>query len=130
MSVPQYKPLLTRDDLPLEHIAQICDRWNLRELAIDTTQKRPPERSVDSLDADPFTAIDLYLIADFGPGEYDWGFKKPHFDVVEELQKLLGARVWIEDKGILEKHVAKGAGWARREKESRDVIYTARGTGS
>ena len=101
----------------------------MRELAIDATQKRPLERSVDSLDTDPFASVDLYLIADFGPGEYDWGFKERHFDVAEELQKLLGTRVWIEDKGILEKHVAKGAEWARREKESRDVIYTARRTG-
>lgn len=126
MTALQYKPLLTRDDLPLEQIAQICRRWNVLELAIDTTQKRLPEDSRDSLDANPLASVDLYLIADFGPGEYDWGFKKPHFDVVEELQKLLGARVWIEDKGILEKHVARGARWARREKESRDVIYTAR----
>ena len=124
MAATRHKPLLTRDDLPLEQIARICQRWDVRELAIDTTQKRPQERFDDSLDDDPFASVDLYLIADFGPGEYDWGFKKRHFDVVQELQKLLGSRVWIEDKGILEKR-AKGAEWARREKESRDVIYTA-----
>ena len=129
MSAPEHKPLLTRDDLPLGQIARIYQRWNVRELAIDTTQKRPPECPIDSLDTDPFAAVDIYLIADFGPGEYDWGFKKRHFDVVEELQKLLGARVWIEDKDILEKHVSKGAEWARREKESRDVIYIARQAG-
>lgn len=129
MTALRQKPLLTRDDLPMDEIARICQRWNVRELAIDTTQERPPERSADSLDADPFTTIDLYLIADFGPGEYDWGFKKCHFDVVEDLQKLLGARVWLEDKDILEKHVAKGAEWAKREKKSRDVIYTARRAG-
>lgn len=129
MAALENKPLLTRKDLPLDQIAQICQRWNVRELAIDTTQERPSKPSAGSLDTDPFAAVDLYLIADFGHGEYDWGFKKRHFDVVEDLQKLLGRRVWIEDKGILEKHVARGAEWARHEKESRDVIYTAGRTG-
>ncbi len=118
------KPLLTRADLPLERIALICRRWNVRELAIDTTQKRPA-RPRSWLEDDPFAAVDLYLIADFGPGEYDWGFKKHHSDVVEELQELLGGNVWIEDKDILDKHVVGGAEWAKREKESRDIIYTA-----
>ena len=125
MCALKHKPLLTRDDLPLDQIARICQRWNVRELAIDTTQERPLELPKGSLDSDPFVAVDLYLIADFGPGEYDWGFKEHHFDVVDELQELLESRVWIEDKGILERHIARGAKWARREKESRDVIYLA-----
>ena len=125
MRALRHKPLLTRDDLPLDQIARICRRWNVRELAIDTTQERPLDLPKGSLDTDPFVAVDLYLIADFGPGEYDWGFKEHHFDVVEELQELLEIRVWIEDKGILERHIARGAKWARREKESRDIIYLA-----
>lgn len=125
MCALKHKPLLTRDDLPLDQIARICQRWDVRELAIDTTQERPLELPKGSLDSDPFVAVDLYLIADFGPGEYDWGFKEHHFDVVDELQELLESRVWIEDKGILERHIARGAKWARREKESRDVIYLA-----
>ncbi len=120
----EHKPLLTRDDLPLDQVARICQRWNVRELAIDTTQKRPPPIPRHLNQTDPFATVDLYLIADFGPGEYEWGFKKHHFDVVEELQELLGSHVWIEDKGILEKHIASGAEWARREKERHDVIYT------
>ena len=123
MATLRQRPLLTRKDLPLDRIARICQRWNVRELAIDTTQKRPPELSKNSLATDPFAEIDLYLIADFGPGEYDWGFKKRHFDVVEELQELLGIHVWIEGKGILERHIARGAEWAIQEKERRDIIY-------
>ena len=126
MPALENKPLLARKDLPLDQIAQICQRWNVRELAIDTTQERPSKPPLDSLDTDPFAAVDLYLIADFGPGEYDWGFKEHHFDVTKELQELLESQVWIEDKGILEKHIARGAEWAMREKESRDVIYLAR----
>ena len=125
MAALENKPLLTRNDLPLDQIAQICQRWNVRELAIDTTQERPSKPPLDSLDTDPFAAVDLYLIADFGPGEYDWGFKEHHFDVTKELQELLESQVWIEDKGILERHIARGAKWAMREKESRDVIYLA-----
>ena len=118
------KPLLARADLPLDEIALICRRWNVRELAIDTTQKRPPPPR-SWVEEDPFFAVDLYLIADFGPGKYNWGFKKHHSVVVEEIQELIGANVWIDDKGILERHIADGAEWAKREKESRDVIYTA-----
>ena len=125
MAALENKPLLTRKDLPLDQIAQICQRWNVRELAIDTTQERPLKSPADSLDTDPFATVDLYLIADFGPGEYDWGFKQHHFDVTKELQELLESQVWIEDKGILERHIARGAEWAMREKESRDVIYLA-----
>lgn len=117
------KPLLTRDDLPLDKIARICRRWDVRELAIDTTQKRP-RRPRSWVEEDPFYAVDLYLIADFGMGKYEWGFKKNHSVVVKELQELLGSNVWIEDKGILEKHIASGAEWAKQEKENRDVIYT------
>ena len=116
------KPLLTRADLPLEEVALICQRWDVRELAIDTTQKRPPPPR-SWVEDDPFSAVDLYLIADFGPGKYEWGFKKNHSVVVKELQELLDSNVWIEDKGILERHIANGAEWAKREKESRDVIY-------
>ena len=125
MKAVEHKPLLTRDDLPMKRIVEICQRWKVRELAIDTTQHRPSSSIARSNEADPFSAVDLYLIADFGPGDYEWGFKKHHFDVVDELERLLGSHVWITDRGILEKHVADGAGWARHEKESRDVIYSA-----
>ena len=118
-------PLLTREDLPIDQIVEICLRWNLVELSVDTSQSRPLSDAAHTSDGDPFAAVDLYLIADFGPGDYEWGFKKHHFDVVEDLEKLLGGHVWIMDKGILERHVADGAEWARHEKNSRDVIYTA-----
>ena len=119
------KALLTREDLPIDQIIEICQRWNLVELSVDTSQHRPPADAAHISDDDPFAAVDLYLIADFGLGDYEWGFKKHHFDVVDDLEKLLGSRVWIMDKGILERHVADGAEWARDEKNSRDVIYTA-----
>ena len=119
------KSLLTREDLPIAQVIEICQRWNLVELSVDTSQHRPPADAGHTSDGDPFAAVDLYLIADFGPGDYEWGFKKHHFDVVDDLEKLLGGRVWIMDKGILERHVADGAEWARHEKDSRDVIYTA-----
>lgn len=118
------KPLLARDDLPLDEISRICRRWDVRELAIDTTQKRPPPPR-SWVEEDPFAAVDLYLIVEFGPGKYEWGFKKNHSVVVKELQELLDSNVWMVDKGILEKHIASGAEWAIHEKESRDVIYTA-----
>ena len=120
-----HKPLLTRKDLPIEQIIEICRRWNVVELSVDTSQRRPMVDAAHMSDGDPFAAVDLYLIADFGPGEYEWGFKKHHFDVVEDLQRLLGGRVWIMDKGILERHVADGVEWARRGKDSRDVLYAA-----
>ena len=119
------KPLLTKEDLPIDQIVEICRRWNLVELSVDTSQHRPLSNAAHTSDNDPFAGVDLYLIADFGPGDYEWGFKKHHFDVVEDIESLLGSRVWIMDKGILEKHVADGAEWARHEKDSRDVIYTA-----
>ena len=119
------KLLLTREDLPIDQVIEICRRWNLVELAVDTSQHRPPADAARTDDGDPFAAVDLYLIADFGPGDYEWGFKKRHFDVVNDLEKLVGGRVWIMDKGILERHVADGSEWARHEKDSRDVIYTA-----
>ena len=125
MNAVEHKPLLTRDDLPMSRIIEICRRWKVRELAIDTAQQRPALSVAHSNESDLFEAVDLYLIADFGPGDYEWGFKKHHFDVVNDLEKLLGSHVWIMDRGILERHVADGAEWARHEKESRDVIYSA-----
>ena len=106
MIKPAQKPLLTREDLPIDRIVEICRRWNLVELSVDTSQHRPVAYAAPTVDGDPFTDIDLYLIADFGPGEYEWGFKERHFDVVADLEKLLGGRVWIMDKEILERHVA------------------------
>ena len=102
-AIPHTKPLLTRDDLPLDAIAEICRRYGVLEMAVDPSQTRPPRNPSYLLEDDPFAAVDLYLIADFGPGPYDWGFKKHHSDVVEALGDLLGRRVWIDDKGILEK---------------------------
>ena len=126
MTAPESKPLLTRDDLPLEAIAEICRRWGVREMAIDTGRARPGPNPFPYLpDDDPFETVDLYLIVDFGPGERSWGFKKNRTPVMKDLYYLLGSRVWIEDKESLEKHIADGAEWARRELEGRDVIYTA-----
>ena len=119
------KSLLAREDLPIDQVIDICRRWNLVELSIDTSQHRPTADAAHTSDGDPFAVVDLYLIADFGPGDCECGFKKHHFDVVDDLEKLVGGRVWIMDKGILEGHVADGAEWARHEKDSRDVIYTA-----
>lgn len=126
MTSPEPKPLLTRDDLPLDAIAEICRRWGVREMAIDPSQTRPPPNPFPFMpDDNPFRSIDLYLIADFGPGEYHWGCKKHHMDVVEDLYELLGCCVWIEDKGILEMNIADGSALAQKEMDGRDVIYTA-----
>ena len=126
MTTTASKPLLTRADLPLDAIAEICRRWGVLELAIDTTESRPQPRPPEWLDRSPFELVDLYLIADFGPGEYDWGFKEHHFDVANDLYQLLGSQVWIDDKDILKSHVGRGAEWAKQEMEERDVIYPAR----
>ncbi len=126
MTDPKSKPLLTRDDLPLDAIADICRRWGVREMAVDPSRVRPgPNPFPYQPDDDPFASVDLYLIVDFGPGKYSGYFKKHHMEVVKELYYLLGSHVWIEDKEILEKHTAKGAEWAKREMEGRDVIYAA-----
>ena len=119
------KPLLTRADLPLDAIAAICRRWGVRELAVDPTQQRPPPGPAFLPQDNPLAAVDLYLIADFGPGEYHWGCKKHHMDVVEDLYHLLGCPVWIEDKGILEMNIADGSEWAQKEMDCRDIIYAA-----
>ena len=119
------KPLLTRADLPLDAIAEICRRWGVVELAIDTTQCRPPPTPSYYLENDPFELIDLYLIADFGPGKRRFGAKKHHYRVVDDLYELLGSHVWIYDKESLENHVADGREWAQQELDARDVIYAA-----
>ena len=125
MTTAETKPLLTRADLPLDAIAEICRRWGVLEMAIDTTESRPPPSPSYYLDRDPFELIDLYLIADFRPGKRRFGAKKHHHSVVDDLYELLGCRVWIYDKGILESHVSDGWEWAQRELDARDVIYTA-----
>jgi len=125
MTTPEPKPLLTREDLPLDAIAEICRRWGVREMAVDPSETRPPPDPDYALEKNPFVKVDLYLIADFGPGKRSWGFKKHHFDVVEDLHNLLGCHVWIMDKEILEMHITDGVEWAWREMEGRDVIYTA-----
>ena len=119
------RPLLTRDDLPLEAIAEICRRWGVVEMAVDPSESRPPPDPDYALEKNPFAEVDLYLIADFGPGKRSWGFKKHHFDVVEDLYTLLGCHVWIMDKGVLEMNVEGGADGARQRLDGRDVIYTA-----
>ncbi len=120
------KPLLTRNDLPLDAIAEICRRWGVLEMAVDPSRVRPPPNPFPYLpDDNPFRFVDLYLIVDFGPGERSWYFKKHHMDVVKDLYNLLGSHVWIEDKELLERHVTRGVEWAKRELEGRDVIYTA-----
>ena len=45
--------------------------------------------------------------------------------MTKDLYYLLDGRAWIEDKESLERHVADGAEWAKREMERRDVIYIA-----
>ncbi len=125
MTTPEPKPLLTREDLPLDAIAEICRRWGVREMAVDPSETRPPPDPDYTLEKNPFAGVDLYLIADFGPGKRSWGFKKHHFDVVEDLYNLLGCHVWIMDKEILEMHISDGVEWACREMEGRDVIFTA-----
>jgi len=128
MTMPEPKPLLTRKDLPLDAIAEICQRWGVREMAVDQSQVRPQPNPFPFIpDDNPFRSVDLYLIVDFGPGEYHWGCKKHHMDVVKDLYNLLGCHVWIEDKGILTKHIAQGAEWAKREMAHRDIIYVAEG---
>lgn len=125
MTTTETKPLLTRADLPLDAIAEICRRWGVLEMAIDTTESRPLPGPDYWLEKNPFELVDVYLIADFGPGDYDWGFKKHHHNVVDDLQGLIGGHVWIDDKGILERHLANGAEWAKQEMEGRDVIFAA-----
>lgn len=125
MTTPQPRPLLTRDDLPLDAIADICRRWGVREMAVDLNESRPPPSPDYVLEKNPFEEVDLYLIADFGSGKRSWGFKKHHFDVVDDLYSLLGCRVWIMDKGVLEMNVNDGAGGAQQRLDRRDVIYAA-----
>lgn len=125
MTMPEPKPLLTREDLPLDAIAEICRRWSVREMAVDPSETRPPPDPDYALEKNPFVKVDLYLIADFGPGKRSWGFKKHHFDVVDDLYNLLGCHVWIMDKGVLEMNLAGGADGARQRLDRRDVIYTA-----
>ena len=121
---PKAKPLLTRADLPLDAIAEICRRWGVQELAVDPTQVRPPAPG-HWLAENPLASVDLYLIADFGQEKFSWGFKKQHWKVADDLENLLGCQVWIEDKDILKSHIADGQEWAQREMDARDVIYPA-----
>ena len=123
MTAANPKPLLTRDDLPLETIAEICRRYNVRELAVDPSQTRPPPGPAFMPQDNPFLEVDLYLIADFGPGKRSFGFKKHHMDVVEDLGNLLGCYVWIMDKGMLEMNIEDGVEWAQQQLDGRDVIY-------
>ena len=125
MTTPEPKPLLTREDLPLDAIAEICRRWGVREMAVDLSQVRPPPDPDYALEKNPFAGVELYLIADFGPGKRSWGFKKHHSDVVKDLYNLLHCHVWIMDKGVLEMNLAGGADGARQRLDGRDVIYTA-----
>ena len=97
------------------------------ELAVDRSQTRPPPGAASMPPDNPFTGIDLYLylIADFGPGEYHWGCKKHHMDVEEDIRNLLGCHVWIEDKGILEMNFEDGSEWAQKELDGRYIVYAA-----
>ena len=121
MRKPEPRPLLTRDDLPLDAIAEICRRWGVLEMAVDPSETRPPPDPDYALEKNPFAEVDLYLIADFGPGKRSWGFKQHHFDVY----KLLGCHVWIMDKHLIEMRLADGAAWAQKQLDGRDVIYSA-----
>ena len=124
MTTLESKPLLTKSDLPLDEITDICRRWNVHEMAVDTVQTRPVARQSPWLEPDPFADVDLYLIVKFDSDKYEWHFNEHHFSVVSELENLVGAKVWITDSSILEKRIAEGAQWAIRDKEKRDVIYT------
>jgi hypothetical protein len=124
MTASKNKPLLTKADLPLDKIAEICRRWNIHEMAVDTGRTRPPARQVPWLEPDPFDEVDLHLIVKFDSDKYEWHFNEHHFNVVAELQELMGVKVWITDNSILEKRIAEGAQWAIRDKENRDVIYS------
>ena len=124
MTTSERKPLLTKADLPLDKITEICKRWNIHEMAVDTNQIRPSVHNGLNLDSDPFTEVDLYLIVKFDSDKYEWHFNEHHFKVVAELEELTRAKVWITDNSILEKRIAEGARWAVRDKENRDVIYS------
>ncbi len=126
MTSLESKPLLTKADLPLDAIAEICRRWNIHEMAVDTCQTRPPARQSTWLEPDPFAEVDLYLIVKFDSDKYEWHFNEHHFNVVAELEELTGAKVWITDSSILEKRIAEGAEWATQDRKNRDVVY-ARG---
>lgn len=41
MATLESKPLLAKSDLPLDKIAEICRRWKIHEMAVDTCQTRP-----------------------------------------------------------------------------------------
>ena len=125
MTAPKSKPLLTRDDLPLDDIAEICRCWGVVEMAVDPSQSRLPPGPAFLPQDNPFLEVDLYLIADFGPGKRSWGFKKHHMDVVEDLYNLLGCYVWIMDKGVIEMNIEDGVEWAQQQLDGRDVIYAA-----
>lgn len=124
MTTLESKPLLNKSDLPVDKIAEICRRWNVHEMAVDTCQTRPPTHKTAWGEPDPFADVDLYLIVKFDSDKYEWHFNEHHFNVVEEMQALLDVKVWITDEIILEKRIAEGAQWAIRDKENRDVIYT------
>ena len=124
MTILESKPLLVKSDLPLDEIAEICRKWKIREMAVDTCQTRPPTRKGPWAEPDPFADVDLYLIAKFDSDKYEWHFNEHHFDVVADLEQLVGTKVWITDDSILEKRIAEGARWAMRDKENRDVFYT------
>ena len=124
MATSKRKPLLTKADLSLDEIAEICRRWNIHEMAVDTGQNRPPVQQGPRPEPDPFTEVDLYLIVQFDSDKYEWHFNEHHFDVVAALEGLTGAKVWITDNSILEKRIAEGFQWAIRDRQNRDVIYT------
>lgn len=124
MTILKSKPLLAKSDLPLDEIAEISRRWKIHEMAVDTCQTRPPSHKGARVEPDPFDDVDLYLIVKFDSDKYEWHFNEHHFDVVSELENLVGSKVWITDSSILEKRIAEGAQWAIRDKGKRDVIYT------
>ena len=124
MTTLKNKPLLAKSDLPLDKIAEICQRWKIHEMAVDTVQTRPVSHKAAWSEPDPFADVDLYLIVKFDSDKYEWHFNEHHFNVVEELENLVGSKVWITDSCILEKRIAEGAQLAIRDKENRDVIYT------
>ena len=113
MTTPQPRPLLTRDDLPLDAIAEICRRWGVLEMAVDPSQTRPLPESCfrhSCLRTIRFWSIDLYLIVPISaPGNTQLGLQEtPLRRGIEDLYNLLGRQVWIVDNGMLTKTYRRG----------------------
>ena len=93
MTTLQSKPLLTKADLPLAEIAEICRRWHVHEMAVDTVQTVPLIRHAPWLEPDPFADVDLYLIVKFGSDRYEWRFNVACEEALGVEGSLMGRAV-------------------------------------